>query len=334
MNVLKKVSIRLMVLFIAVSLCIPAGVYAQQAKQEKLHFSIVTAGTVGVWYMLGGAIAGVIGKYVPNTKATSEATTGSIDNMKLLIAGEAGMGFAYDYHVAWANEGKVNGIPGKNKIRLVMGFYEQPLHIVTKVGTGITSVMQLKGKRVSTGAPNSGSEEQVEYIFKALGIDIKKDIKQEKLGLNEAVEALKDGKIDAFIWSIPVPTGGMIDLASTPGLKIVMLPLGGEAAEKVMKAKPGVFHKVIFPKGCYAGVERDVEGLGITGVLLAMDSFPAERLYQIVNAIFNHKDELTAVFKGVEKLTPATAVGQVTPDALKYLHLGAHRFFKEKGVLK
>ena len=333
MNVRKMITVTFVVLFI-VSLCVPAGVNAQQPKREKLSFSIVTAGTVGVWYMLGGAIGGVIKKYVPNTEATSEATTGSIDNMKLLIAGEAGMGFAYDYHVAWANEGKVTGIPGKNKIRLVMGCYEQPLHIVTKEGTGITSMMQLKGKRVSTGAPNSGSEEQAEYIFKALGIDIKKDIKQEKLGLNEAVGALKDDKIDAFMWSIPVPTGGMIDLASTPGLKVVMVPLGGELADKVMKAKPGVFHKVIYPKGCYNGVERDVEGLGITGVLLAMDTFPEDRLYEIVKAIFNHKDELTAVFKGVEKMTPATAVGQVTPDALKYLHPGAQRFFKEKGVLK
>jgi len=89
----------------------------------KLSFSIVTGCTGGVWYPLGGAIGGVIGKHVPDTEATSEATTAAIDNMKLLGAGKAGMAFAYDFHVVQSNEGKVWGIPKKQNIRLVMGFY-------------------------------------------------------------------------------------------------------------------------------------------------------------------------------------------------------------------
>ena len=222
-------SVRTMVcaaLILAVSLCFTAGADAQQ----KMSFSIVTGGTGGVWYPLGGAIGGIIGKYVPNTEATSEATTAAIDNMKLLTAGKAGLSFAYDYHVGWANEGKVPGLSGKHKVRMVLGFYEQPLHIVTKEGTGIKSLMDLKGKRVSVGAPNSGTEEQADYVLKALGIDWNKDIKREKLGASESVSALKDGKIDAFFWSGAVPTSSIIDLASTPGLKMVLLPVGGEIA--------------------------------------------------------------------------------------------------------
>ena len=330
MNVRKMKKVAWMVLPIAVSLFITAGVYAQQ----KLSFSIVTGGTGGVWYPLGGAISGVIGNYVPNTEATAEATTAAIDNMKLLTAGRAGLSFAYDYHVVWGNEGKVPGLSGKHKIRLLLGFYEQPLHVVTKEGTGITSVMQLKGKRVSVGAPNSGTEEQAGYVLKALGIDWNKDIKREKLGPGESVSALKDGKIDAFFWSGAVPTSAIIDLASTPGLKMVMLPLGGENAQKIMKANPGVFHKTVFAKGCYTGVEKDVDTLAITAVLQAMDTFPAERVYQIVKAIFDNKAELAAVWKGATKMTPETAVGQVTPDAIQYLHPGALKYFKEKGALK
>ena len=101
-------------LLLAVSLGFAADAGAQP-KQEKLSFSIVTGGTGGVWYPLGGAIGGVIGKHVPNTEATSEATTAAIDNMKLLGAGKAGMAFAYDYHVGWANEGKVPGIPAQTQ---------------------------------------------------------------------------------------------------------------------------------------------------------------------------------------------------------------------------
>ena len=158
MNVRRLKTAACVVLILAVMLLIAARADAQQPKQERFSFSIVTGGTGGVWYPLGGAIGGVIGKYVPNTEASSEATTAAIDNMKLLGAGKAGLAFAYDYHVGWANDGKVPGIPAKHKIRLVMGFYEQPLHIVTTSATGIASVMQLKGKRVSVGAPNSGTE--------------------------------------------------------------------------------------------------------------------------------------------------------------------------------
>jgi TRAP transporter TAXI family solute receptor len=331
MNDRKMKKVACMVLFIAVSLFITAGLYAQQ---PKLSFSIVTGGTGGVWYPLGGSIAGIISKYVPNTEATSEATTAAIDNMKLLGAGKAGLAFAYDYHIGWANDGKVIGLTGKPKIRMVMGFYEQPLHIVTTSGTGITSVTQLKGKRVSVGAPNSGTEEQADYVLKALGIDWNKDIKREKLGAGESVSALKDGKIDAFFWSGAVPTGSIIDMASTPGKKMVLLPVGGEEADKIMKGNPGVFHKTVFAKGCYSTVEKDTDAIAITAVLQAMDTFPTDRLYQIVKAIFDNKADLAAVWKGATNMTPATAVGQVTPDALKYLHPGAEKYFKEKGALK
>ena len=311
-----------------------AGSVGAQAKADKLSFSIVTGGTGGVWYPLGGAIGGVIGKYVPNAEASAEATTAAIDNLKLLTAGKAGLAFAYDYHIGWANDGKVPGLSGKHKVRMVLGFYEQPLHLVTKEGSGIKSIMDLKGKRVSTCAPNSGTEEQADYVLKAIGIDWNKDFKREKLGAGPSVAALKDGKIDAFFWSGAVPTSSIIDLSSTAGLKMVMLPIAGEIAEKIMKENPGVFHKTIFAKGSYSALDKDVETIAITAVLQAMDTFPEDRLYQIVQAIFDHKSELAAVWKGAAKMTPESAVGQVTPDALKLLHPGALKYFKEKGAIK
>ena len=304
------------------------------AAGEKLSFSIVTGGTGGVWYPLGGAIGGVIGKNVPNTDATSEATTAAIDNLKLLAAGKAGMAFAYDYHAVWANEGKIAALGKKQPVRVMLSFYEQPLHIVTKEGTGIKSVLDLKKRRVSVGAPNSGTEEQADYVLKALGIDWNKDFTREKLGASESVAALKDGKIDAFFWSGAVPTSSIIDLSSTPGLKMVLLPVGGETADKIMKANPAVFHKTVFAKGSYSAVDKDVETIGITAVVNAMENFPADRLYQIVAAIFANTRELSAVWKEAPQLTPNKSLAQMTPEAVKYLHPGAEKYFKEKGALK
>jgi TRAP transporter TAXI family solute receptor len=285
--------------------------------QGKLSFSIVSGGTGGVWYPLGGAIGGIISQKVPNTDATSEATTAAIDNLKLLAAGRAGMAFCYDYHVVWANEGKVVGLTGKHDVRMVLGFYEQPLHIVTMEGSGVKTIMDFKGKRVSVGAPNSGTEEQADYVLKALGIDWNKDFSREKLGVSESVAALKDGKIQAMFWSGAVPTASIIDLASTPGQKMVLVPVDGEVREKIFKATPGVFHKSAFKKGAYSGVDGDVPAIAITAVLAAMDKFPQDKMYQIVKAIFTSKLELSAVWKGANDMTPDTAVNQVTPDALK-----------------
>lgn len=318
-------------------LAILAGLLLPKAAAagERLSFSIVTGGTGGVWYPLGGAMGGVIGKNVPNTDATSEATTAAIDNLKLLAAGKAGMAFAYDYHAVWANEGKMTKELGKKQpVRVVLSFYEQPLHIATKEGTGIRTVMDLKGKRVSTGAPNSGTEEQADYVLKALGIDWNKDLRREKLGASESVAALKDGKMDAFFWSGAVPTSSIIDLSSTPGLKMVLLPVGGEVADKIMKANPAVFHKTAFAKGSYSALDKDVEAIAITAVVNAMDTFPADKMYQIVSAIFANTMDLSAVWKGATQLTPEKSIAQMTPEAIKYLHPGAVKFFKEKGALK
>lgn len=321
---------RVALLLILAALLLPGAA----AAGEKFSFSIVTGGTGGVWYPLGGAIGGVIGKNVPNTDATSEATTAAIDNLKLLAAGKAGMAFAYDYHAVWANEGKIAALGKKQPMRVVLSFYEQPLHIATKEGTGIKSVMDLKKRRVSTGAPNSGTEEQADYVLKALGIDWNKDFTREKLGASESVAALKDGKIDAFFWSGAVPTSSIIDLSSTPGLKMVLLPVGGETADKIMKANPAVFHKTVFAKGAYSALDKDVETIAITAVLVAMENFPADKMYQIVSAIFANTKELSAVWKDAPQLTPHKAIAQMTPEAIRYLHPGAQKFFKEKGVLK
>ncbi len=300
----------------------------------KLSFSIATGGTGGVWYPLGGAIGGIVTKNVPNTEATAEATTAALDNLKLLTAGKAGMAFAYDYHGIWVNEGKMPGLTGKHNIRAILGFYEQPLHVATKEGTGIKALTDLKGKRVSTGAPNSGTEEQAGYVLKALGLDWDKDLTREKLGATESVAALKDGKIDALFWSGAVPTSSIIDLANTPGLKMVLLPISGENADKIMKANPGVFHKTVFAKGSYTGVESNIETIGITAVLYTMDTFPEERLYLILKALFDNQKDLAAVAKVVAKLTPELAIKQMSPEVLPYLHPGAVKFFKEKGALK
>lgn len=308
---------------------------APAAPAEPISFSIATGGTGGVWYPLGGAIGSQVTAAVPGSEITAESTTAAIDNLKLLVAGKVGMAFCYDYHVLWANEGKLTDVsPDAQPIRIVLAFYEQPLHVVTLESTGITSLADLKGKRVSTGAPNSGTEEQAAYVIKALGMDLDKDITREMLGATESVAALKDGKIDAFFWSGAVPTSAVIDLASTPGMKMALLPIAGADADTIMQANPGVFHKSKFVAGSYTGVDADVETLAITAVLTALDSLPADQVSTVVSTVFDKKAEIAAVWKGAANLTPESLLSQLSAEAQALLHDGTVEYFKAQGALK
>jgi len=314
----------------------PAPVATEAPTEvEPMSFSIATGGTGGVWYPLGGAIASQVAATIPGAQITAESTTAAIDNLKLLVAGKVGMAFCYDYHVIWANEGKLTAVSAdRQPIRIVMAFYEQPFHVVTTAATGITSLADLKGKRVSTGAPNSGTEEQAGYVLKALGIDWDKDMTREMLGVAESVAALKDGKIDAFFWSGAVPTSSIIDLASTVGMKMVLIPISGPDADTIMQANPGVFHKTKIPAGAYAGVDADVDTLGITAVLVAMEDLPAAQVKQVVATVFDKKAEIAAVWKGAAKLTPESSISQLSAEARALLHSGSAEYFKAQGVLK
>jgi hypothetical protein len=115
---------------------------------------------------------------------------------------------------------------------------------------------------------------------------------------------------------------------------MVLLPVGGEVADTIMKANPAVFHKTVFAKGSYSALDKDVEAIGITAVVNVMEGFPADKMYQILGAIFANTKEISAVWKDATQLTPAKSIAQMTPEAIKYLHPGAEKFFKEKGALK
>src|SRR5258706_4046858 len=194
---------------------------ASQAADQK-NISIGTGGTGGVYYPLGGGMANILSNKL-GIQATAEVTGASVDNLKFIRAGkmEVGMTMADTALDAYKGEDKFKD--GKVDARTLMTLYPNPMHVVTIEGTGINKLSDLKGKRVSTGSPGSGTEIMAFRILDAAGIDGKKDIKQERLGAAESVNAIKDRKIDAFFWSGGVPTAAVTDLAATPGINIKLI---------------------------------------------------------------------------------------------------------------
>ena len=188
--------------------------------QVKTRLSIATGGTGGVYYPLGGGMAALISKHIPHTEATAAVTTASVDNVKLLHGNRIGLALSLP-DTAWDGfNGQIKGFKEKANIRPLMALYSNFMQIVALDGSGIKSVADLKGKRVSTGSPGSGTEVKGLRVLEAYGITPKDFKSQDRLGAAESAGALKDRKIDAFIWDGGLPTAAVLDVAATPGLYI------------------------------------------------------------------------------------------------------------------
>ncbi len=327
-----KRSKRLLILaVITVIILVGAAYYSMTAvtPPKKVTISVATGGVGGVYYPLGGALASLWTKTVPNLEATAEVTTASVDNMKLLRDGKVDAALTLPDTALDATMGRA-AFSEKIPIRALIVLYSNYYHIVTSEGKGIVNVKDLVGKRISIGAPGSGTEVIGLRILEAYGIDPNKDIVKERLGVKESADALKDGKIDAFFWSGGVPTASVLDYASTPNVKMKLIPHGDAVARMVQKYGPIYFVDKI-PKGTYPGQVEDVDVLGATNLLVAHERLPNEVAYKLVKAFFdNQKDILSAhaIVKDI-KLESQQAKYSSVP-----FHEGAIQFYKEKGVWK
>ena len=323
---LKPRSTMLFATVIAVSLFVAFALESASA-QVKNRLSIATGGTGGVYYPLGGGLAALISKHLPGVEATAEVTTASVDNMKLLHADKIALAFTLP-DTAWdAYQGQLKGLSEKIGVRALAALYSNYLHIVTLDGVGIKSINDLRGKRVSTGAPGSGTEIRGLRVLEAYGISPKDLKSQERLGVGESAGAVKDRRIDAFIWDGGLPTAAVLDLGATPGIKIQLISHGDSVAKMVAKYGPLYFVATI-PKGTYGGMEADVSVAAATNLLVVHARMDDSLAYQITKLLHERTADLVAVHQAAKEITLKSAVvGSPVP-----FHPGALRYYKEKGI--
>jgi len=297
------------------------------AAQQQNRISITTGGTGGVYYPLGGGMANVLSKYVPGLQATAEVTGGSVDNLKLINAGKSEVGFSMA-DAGWeAYEGLDKFKDGKVDVRTLMVLYPNKMHVVTTEGTGISKLSDLKGKRVSTGSPGSGTEIMAFRVLEAVGIDGKKDIKQERLGAAESVNAIKDRKIDAFFWVGGVPTAAVTDLAATPGIKLKLID-HDEAVDAMNKKYGPLYVKSVIPAGSYPGQDKANAEVDVWNILVASDKMSDQMAYNIVKTLFEKKAELVAVHMEAKNIElKSQPLGSPIP-----FHPGAKKYLEEQGI--
>ena len=292
------------------------------AAQQQL--SIATGGTGGVYYPMGGGLAEVINNHVAGYSATAGVTGASVENMGLIATGDADLaiGLADTVVQAYSGTGRFEGqqLP---MVRGLASLYANMIQIVALESSGIRSLQDLRGKRVSIGAPGSGTEVNAGAILEANGITYD-DIDEQRLNFNETADALANGDIDAGFWSVGAPTSSIMNLSTTKRIVIIAL---SEAEIDAAMAANDTFAKTALVGGTYNGVDADIAVLGIPNVLTVSSEMPDDLAYSLTKAMFENIADMQAVHPAANQTTVEFTLA-ATPVPL---HPGAIRYFEEIG---
>ncbi len=325
MFIFKKSSV--VIIFFLTVLFLPLNPSKIYAQTKSVRLSIATGGTGGVYYPLGGGMAKIISKYAPNVEATAEVTQGSQANCQLINSRKSDLAFIAADTASDALRGQERfKSTGPIPLRTVAVVYSQYMHVVTLADSEIKSISDLKGKRVSVGAPGSGTEVISSRILESYGINTEKDLRRERLGAAEAVGAFKDRKVAAFTWLGGLPTAAVLDLAATPGTKIKILA-SADNLDKVQQKYGPIYFRSLIPKSTYPGMDADIPVAALSALLVCHEKMDSNLVYDIIKVLLEHQPELVEIHKEAKNFTLASAtVGSSLP-----FHPGALKYFKEKG---
>lgn len=314
---------RALVAFGAIAVIGATAIQAQQAKQ----LSIATGGTGGIYYPLAGGFGSIIAKEIPGITATAEVTGGSLDNMKLIGSGNADVAFTQVDTAVDAVNGK-DKFPKKLPIRALAVMYVNIMQVVTLEGNGITKFEDLKGKRISTGSPGSGTEIFALRLIEAAGMDKDKDMTRERLSAAESANALKDRKIDAFMFVAGVPTSAITDVAASPGIKMRLIDHAHVVAKVAEKYGPAYSTSVI-PKGSYPNQDKESKVASVWNIMAVRDDFSPDLAYKLTKTMFEKREDLARVHKEALNIK---IENQKSANAGIPWHPGALKYFAEKGL--
>ena len=302
-----------------------AACLAVPAKADEF-VNVLTGGTSGVYYPLGNALSQIYGKALPKAKVTVQATKASVENLNLLQQGKGEIAFTLGDSLsdAWNGVEDAGFKSPLKKLRSVAAIYPNSIQIVATAESGIKTLADLKGKRVSVGAPKSGTELNARAVFKGAGLTYN-DMKVQYLGFGESVELMKNRQLDATLQSAGLGVASIRDLATNNDIVIVPVP-----ADVVGKIGDAAYVPAAIPANTYKGQAADVPAVAITNFLVSHEGVAADTVYAMTKAMFENLETLTAAHSAGKaiSLEKAAMKGPVP------LHPGAERYYKEKGALK
>ncbi len=289
--------------------------------------NVLTGGTSGVYYPMGVALSQIYAKALPNAKVSVQATKASAENLNLLQAGRGELAFTLGDSLsdAWKGDEEAGFKVPLKKLRGVAAIYPNYIQIVAAADSGIKTLADLKGKRVSVGAPKSGTELNSRAIFKAAGMSYKDFSKTEYLPFGESVELMKNRQLDATLISAGIGVAALRDLSTSVPIVIVTIP-----ADITAKIGDPAYQTAVIPAKTYEGQNADVQTIKVQNFLVTHAGVSTETVYVLTKSMFDNLDLLYSAHAAAKSISKADAAkGMPVP-----LHPGAEKYYREAGLIK
>ena len=301
--------------------------FSRLALAQQKFINVLTGGQSGVYYPMGVALSQIYGKAMPDAKVTVQATKASAENLNLLQAGRGEIAFtlADSLSDAWKGDKDAGFAAPLTKLRAIAGIYSNYIQIVASGDSGIKTMADLKGKRISVGAPKSGTELNARAILKAAGLAYSDFAKVEYLPFGESVELMKNRQLDVTLQSAGLGVSSIRDLATS--VKIVVVPVPAEVVAKVGDA---AYQPAVIPANTYDGQTADVATVAIRNFLVSHTGVSSDDAYILTKSLFENLPTMVAAHNAAKAIQRDTAMQGTTVP----FHPGAEKYYREAGVLK
>lgn len=313
-------------MFHATALAALAATGIGTAAFAKDFINVLTGGTSGVYYPMGVALSEIYAKDIAGSRTQVQATKASVENLNLLQQGKGEIGFALGDSVALAVAGDAEAgfKQPLDKLRAIAAVYPNYIQIVASKDSGIKTLADLKGKKLSVGAAKSGTELNARAILHAAGMSYDDLGKVEYLPFAESVELMKNRQLDATLQSAGLGVASLKDLATSVPIEVVAVP--ADVAAKL----GGAYHAATIPAETYDGQAADVPTVAVTNLLITHSGVSDELAYEMTKLMFENLDTLKAAHSAAKAIDPAKAAENLPLP----LHPGAEKYYKEAGILK
>lgn len=316
----------MLVLVLVAAGCSPAVKEGDTVEETPQSYQMVisTGGTSGSYFPMGGAIANVISNHVPGANVTAQTSGGSVENLKLIERGECEMGLAQNDLADFAFRGVEMFSEKLIKHRAIATFYPELIQIVVRADKNINNIEDLKGYKISVGAPGSGSEANARQFLEALGVPYS-SFNPQFLSNTDAADQFKDKIIDGMMITSGLPSPAITDIALLSDVKILGFT---EEQLKIINERMPFLTPVTITAGTYEGQDEDVVTVAAQAVLFVSEDIPEDVVYECTKALWEYKDELIQSIPKAENMDPKDPVKGVTTP----VHPGAIKYYNEIGV--
>lgn len=289
--------------------------------------NVLTGGQSGVYYPMGVALSQLYGKALPDAKVTVQSTKASAENLNLLQAGRGEVAFTLGDALsnAWKGDAESGFAKPLNKLRAVAGIYANYIQIVASEESGIKTLADLKGKRISVGAPKSGTELNARAVLKAAGLSYDDFAKVEYLPFGQSVELMKNRQLDVTLQSAGLGVASLRDLSTAINIVVVAIP-----ADVVAKIGDSAYQPATIPANTYTGQTSDVTSIAIKNFLVSHTGVSDDVVYAMTKTMFENLDYLVAAHKAAKGIQRESAISGTSVP----FHPGAAKYYREIGLMK